>query len=78
MDNDLKIAGIKGLASDLTALQSLKHVICLKPKMLTAPEIKLLRQSKIEIAQRVSELTGLRRGSTPAVEKATGTSLRRT
>ena len=39
--------------------------------MLTESEIKLLRQSKVEIAQRVSELAGLRIGSTPATEKAT-------
>ena len=74
MDNDLKIGGITGSASDLTALQSLKHVICLTPRMLTASEIKLLRQSKVEIAQRVSELAGLRRRSNPAAEKATETS----
>jgi hypothetical protein len=71
MENDLKIGGITGSASDLTALQSLKHVICLTPRMLTASEIKLLRQSKVEIAQRVSELAGLHRGSNPAAEKAT-------
>ena len=75
MDNDLKIGGITGSASDLTALQSLKHVICLTPRMLTASEIKLLRQSKVEIAQRVSELAGLRRGSNQSAERATETSL---
>ena len=74
MDNNLKIGGITGSASDLTALQSLKHVICLTPRMLTASEIKLLRQSKVEIAQRVSELAGLRSGSNPSVERATDTS----
>ncbi len=60
MDKNSKIGGIKGSASDLTALQSLKHVICLTPRMMTASEIKLLRQSKVEIARRVSELAGLR------------------
>ncbi len=78
MDNDSKIGGIKGSASDLTALQSLKHVICLTPRMLTESEIKLLRQSKVEIAQRVNELAGLRAGSTPATEKATGPLPKRT
>jgi hypothetical protein len=75
MDNNSKIGGIKGSVSDLTALQSLKHVICLTPRMLTASEIKLLRQSKVEIAQRVSELAGLCGGSTSATEKAIGTPL---
>ena len=78
MDNDSKIGGIKGSASDLTALQSLKHVICLTPRMLTESEIKLLRQSKVEIARRVSELAGLRGGSTPVAEKATRPSPRHT
>ena len=74
MDNNLKICGITGSASNLTALQSLKHVICLTPRMLTASEIKLLRQSKVEIAQRISELAGLRRGSNPSVERASDAS----
>ena len=78
MEKDSKIAGIKGSASDLTALQSLKHVICLTPRMLTASEIKLLRQSKVEIAQRVRELAELRGGPTPFTENAIATSLRRT
>ena len=78
MEKDSKIAGIKGSASDLTALQSLKHVICLTPRMLNASEIKLLRQSKVEIAHRVSELAGLRGGITPGPENARGTSLWRT
>ncbi len=56
MDNNLKAGGINGLDSDLTALQSLKRVICLTPRMLTASEIKLLRQSKVEVAKRVNEL----------------------
>ncbi len=46
--------------------------------MLTASEIKLLRQSKVEIAQRVRELAGLRGGPAPFTENAIGTSLRRT
>lgn len=56
MDNNLKIGEINDSALDLTALQSLKRVICLTPRMLTASEIKLLRQSKVEVAKRVSEL----------------------
>jgi hypothetical protein len=56
MGNNLKIGRINDSAFDLTALQSLKRVICLTPRMLTASEIKLLRQSKVEIAKRVSEL----------------------
>jgi hypothetical protein len=46
--------------------------------MLTASEIKLLRQSKVEIAQRVRELAGLSGGPAPFMENAIGTSLRRT
>jgi len=56
MDNNLKMGGINYLALDLTALQSLKRVICLTPRMLNASEIKLLRQSKVDVAKRVSEL----------------------
>ena len=51
MDNNLKIGGINDSALDLTALQSLKRIICLTPRMLTASEIKLLRQSKVEVAK---------------------------
>ena len=69
MEKDSKIGGIKGSASDLTALQSLKHVICLTPRMLTASEIKLLRQSKGEIARRVSELARLHGNKQSAVTK---------
>ncbi len=58
MEKNLKTGGSKGLDSDLTALQSLKHVICSKPRTLTESEIKLLRQSKSEIARRISELLG--------------------
>ena len=56
MEKSLKNGGIKGLDSHLTALQSLKHVICSKPRMLTGSEIKLLKQSKAEIADRVMDL----------------------
>ena len=69
MEKDSKIGGIKGSASDLTALQSLKHVICITPRMLTASEIKLLRQSKLEIAQRVGELAGLHGNKQSVVAK---------
>jgi len=69
MERDSKIGGIKGSASDLTALQSLKHVICLTPRMLTASEIKLLRQSKVEIARRVSELARLHGNKQSTVTK---------
>ena len=69
MEKDSKIGGIKGSASDLTALQSLKHVICITPRMLTASEIKLLRQSKVEIAQRVGELAGLHGNKQSVVAK---------
>lgn len=48
--------GINGSVLDLTALQSLERVICLTPRMLTVFEIKLLRQSKVGVAKRVSEL----------------------
>ncbi|MGE0087248.1 MAG: hypothetical protein AB7S75_22815 [Desulfococcaceae bacterium] len=56
MEKNLKTGGTKGLDSGLTALQSLRHVICSEPRMLTESEIKLLRQSKSEIARRISEL----------------------
>ena len=46
--------------------------------MLTASEIKSLRQSKVEIAQRLSELAGLREAFTPASEKSIGMSFQRT
>ena len=56
MKENLKTGGTS--ASDLpsTALQSLKHVTCSTPRALTESEIKLLRQSKREIANRVTEL----------------------
>ncbi|SEA81865.1 hypothetical protein SAMN05660964_02532 [Thiothrix caldifontis] len=38
----------------------MKRVNCLIPRMLTVSEIKLLRQSKAEIAKRVSELVHLK------------------
>jgi hypothetical protein len=56
MGNNLKIGGNNDSALDLTALQSLKRFICLTPRMLTASEIKSLRQSEVEVAKRVSEL----------------------
>lgn len=56
MEKNLKHGGIKGSVSDLSALQSLRHVICSKPRMLTGSEIKLLPQSKTEIAMRIAEL----------------------
>lgn len=56
MEKSLKNGGIKGSDSDLTALQSLRRVICSEPRMLTGSEIKLLRRSKAEIAGRVVDL----------------------
>ena len=61
MEKNLKNGGIKGSDSGLTALQSLRHVICSEPRMLTEYEVKLLRQSKVEIARRFSELIAVRR-----------------
>lgn len=46
--------------SGLTALQRLKHLAGSPPRMLTASEIKLLRQSKVEIQQRVCTLIRLK------------------
>jgi hypothetical protein len=57
MEKSLKNDGIKDSDSALTALESLRHVICSKPRMLTESEIELLRQSKTEIAERIAELT---------------------
>jgi len=56
MEKNLKTGGSEGSDSDLSVLQSLRHVICSEPRMLTGSEIKLLRQSKAEIAKRISEL----------------------
>jgi hypothetical protein len=59
MDQNLKSGGNTSLDLGLIALQSLKHVTCLKPRRLTESEIKLLRQSKVEIAKRISELVAV-------------------
>lgn len=56
MEQHLKSGGNTGLDLGLMALQSLKHVTCSKPRKLTESEIKLLRQSKMENARRISEL----------------------
>ena len=60
MENNLNTGGKSVSGSGLTALQSLKHVTCSTPRMLSASEIKLLRQSKVEIAQRVRTLIRLK------------------
>ena len=57
MDN----GGNSSSALGLTALQSLKLVTCSTPRMLTVSEIKLLRQSKVEITKRVGELVRLKK-----------------
>lgn len=56
MEKHLKSGGNNDSSSDLTALQSLKRVTFSTPRMLSASEIELLRQSKREVALRVSEL----------------------
>ena len=56
MKKNLKTGGISASDSTSTALQSLKHVTCSTPRALTESEIKLLRQSKHEVAKRVAEL----------------------
>ncbi len=56
MEKNLNIGGNLSSVSGLSALQSLKHVTCSTPRMLNASEIKLLRQAKREIAQRINEL----------------------
>lgn len=56
MGKNLKTGGVSGSASASTALQSLKHVTCSTPRALTESEIRLLRQSKHEVAKRVAEL----------------------
>ena len=61
MEMNLNIGGNSSSVSGLTALQSLKHVTCSIPRMLTVSEIKLLRQSKAEIAKRVGELVRLKK-----------------
>lgn len=57
MEKKLKDGGAKGSDSDLTALRSLKRVICSEPRMLTESEIKLLRRAKAEIAGRFAEIS---------------------
>ena len=57
MEKKLKDGGAKGSDLDLTALRSLKRVICSEPRMLTESEIKLLRQAKAEIAGRFAEIS---------------------
>lgn len=64
MEAPLNTGGNNASASGLTALQSLKHITCSTPRMLTASEIKLLRQAKLEIAKRVNELLRLQNTST--------------
>lgn len=59
MDPNLKTGGKTDSALTLPALQSLKHVTCSKPRRLNESEIKLLRQSKVEIARKVIELSEL-------------------
>lgn len=61
MDMNLNNGGNSSSALGLTALQSLKLVTCSTPRMLTVSEIKLLRQSKVEIAKRVGELVRLKK-----------------
>ena len=56
MKKNLKIGGASASDSNSTALQSLKHVTCSTPRALTESEIKWLRQSKHEVAKRVTEL----------------------
>ena len=57
MEKNVKHGGAKGSDSDLTALRSLKRVICSEPRMLTESEIKLLRRAKVEIAGRFAEIS---------------------
>lgn len=59
MDMNVNKGGKIDSASTLTALESLKHVTCSKPRPLTEAEIELLRQSKVEIATRVNQLLEL-------------------
>ena len=56
MEPNLKAGGTNALDSILTALQSLKLVTSSTPRALTESEIRLLRQSKHEVAKRVIEL----------------------
>ena len=56
METNWKDGGKSDSDLALTALQSLKHVTCSKPRRLSESEIELLRQSKVEIARQVVEL----------------------
>ncbi len=56
MKKNLKTGGTSASDSNSTALQSLKHVTSSTPRALTESEIGLLRQSKREVAKRVTEL----------------------
>jgi len=57
MEKKLKDGGAKGSVSDLTALRSLKRVICSEPRMLKESGIKLLRRAKAEIAGWFAEIS---------------------
>ena len=61
MEKNLNYDGTKDSDSVLSALQRMRHVICSEPRMLTGSEIKLLRQSKVEIGKRASELIAARK-----------------
>jgi hypothetical protein len=62
MDTNLNDGGVADLASGMNASRILKGITCSKPRMLTKSEIVLLRQSKVEIGQRVRQLIRESRG----------------
>lgn len=62
MDTNLNDGGVADLASGMNASRILKGITCSEPRMLTESEIVLLRQSKVEIGQRVRQLIRESRG----------------
>ena len=62
MEKNLKTGGKKGLVTPSTALLNQRLATFSKPRMLTEYEIKLLRQSKVEIAEAIREMDMAKQG----------------
>ena len=62
MEKNLKTGGKKGLVTPSTALLNQRLATFSKPRMLTEYEIKLLRQSKGEIAEAIREMDMAKQG----------------
>jgi len=58
MEENVKTDGRKGLVTPSTALLNQRLATFSKPRMLTEYEKKLLRQSKVEIAEAIRNMDG--------------------